>query len=127
GQRLQRIDAALRSGLATQIEKIVLHDEQEALPLGWRNVLAHFECELEQGVAPAAHAAPDTDLGRIQRLLLELDDDAAGSATASGADDGGARRERVPLRGDDSLIVLRGASRDVSAQVIGEYLRGTGP
>src|SRR5690606_29974178 len=78
------------------------------------------------GVALATHAAPDTDLGRIQRLLLELDEESADALRAAAADDGGARRDRVPLGGDDSLIVLRGASRDVSAQAIAEYLRGTG-
>ena len=138
GQRLQRVAAALEDGLVTQIERIVLHDEAEALPAAWRAVLGHFRCEPAEGVAPAAHAQPDTDLLRLQRLLVALENQGADnppiepSRTGAGGTHDGPReadtgRARVRLRGDDSLIVLRAASRDVSAQVIGEYLRGAGP
>ncbi len=121
GQRLQRIAAALDDGLVTQIERIVLHDEIEALPVAWRDVLAHFRCDTAEGVAPAARAAPGTDLFRIQECLLALDDDAM---PAPGNETPDGKRPRIRLSGDDSLIVVRAASRDVSAQVIGEYLRG---
>ncbi|HEX6993440.1 MAG TPA: PD-(D/E)XK nuclease family protein [Gammaproteobacteria bacterium] len=122
GQRLQRIAAALDDGLVTQIERIVLHDEIDALPAAWRDVLAHFRCETAEGVAPAPRAAADTDLLRIQERLLALDDDAV-RTPGNTAQDRGSADARIRLRGDDSLIVVRGASRDVSAQVIGEYLR----
>jgi len=121
GQRLQRIAAALDDGLVTQIERIVLHDEIDALPAAWRDVLAHFRCEIAEGAAPAARAAEGTDLLRLQQCLLALDDAGVHTAGDAPPPDGG--RARVRLSGDDSLIVVRGASRDVSAQVIGEYLR----
>ena len=128
GQRLRRIADALDAGLVTQIERIVLHDAPAALPTAWRDVLAHFACETAPGVAPAAHAAPGTDLRRIQDTLLAHEaaarrvDGAASAQGAVGASDGGGRLEPVQLQHDDSLIVLRGVSRDVSAQALGEFL-----
>jgi hypothetical protein len=127
GQRLQRILSALDSGLATQIERIVLHDEPDAFPPAWRAVLARFATEIAPGVAPAAHALPGTDLHRIQQLLLaigaededggEESDEPQNSALAL------AKAAALDLAGDDSFLIVRAVSRDLSAQSIAEYLR----
>lgn len=115
GQRLARIAAALGGGLTTQIGRIVLHDEPEALPAAWRAVLDCFACDVAAGVDPAPAAASGTDLHRVQRALR-----------AAAAPSGARRRNKLRLAGDGSLIVLRGVSRDLTAQAIGEYLRGAG-
>src|SRR5690606_2514306 len=47
---------------------------------------------------------------------------ASSAQRADSASDGGGRLEPVQLQRDDSLIVLRGVSRDVSAQALGEFL-----
>lgn len=119
GQRLARIADALDSGLGTQIERIVLHDETDALPAAWRRVLAHFDTVTAGGVAPAPQGEPGTDLHAVQRRLLGLDRETG---------ERGDTREIRPLRlrGDTSLIVLRAVSRDLSAQAIGEHVRALG-
>ena len=121
GQRLVRIAHALDSGLVTQIERIVLHDEPDALSLAWRRVLAHFDCVTAEGVAPTPQGEPGTDLHAIQRLLFEIE---------RGTDDDALERIRendrlrpIRLRGDDSLIVVKAVSRDLSAQTIAEHVR----
>ncbi|HEX7080641.1 MAG TPA: PD-(D/E)XK nuclease family protein [Gammaproteobacteria bacterium] len=114
GQRLRRIAAALDGGLVTQVRRVVLHDEPESMPAAWRRVLAHFDCQTAPGVALRANAAEGTDLFAIQQALLAVE--------ASG--DGGAP-EPIELAGDSSLVVVRGVSRDLSAQALGEYLRKT--
>jgi hypothetical protein len=127
GQRLQRIHAALAAGLATQIERIVLHDEPAVFPPAWRAVLARFPVEIAQGVAARANATPGTDLHRIQQLLLSI---GADGEAAGRQDDGSAvgraaahSRAALDLAGDDSFLVVRAVSRDLSAQSIAEYLR----
>jgi hypothetical protein len=108
GQRLARVAAALERGYGTQIERVVLHDEPAALPAAWRAVLDRFPCELAAGVDPAPAAPRATDLGRVQRALRDAPSD------------------KIALAGDDSLILLRGVSRDLTAQAIGEFLLGAG-
>lgn len=114
GQRVQRISAALEQGLRTQIERIVLHDELEALPAVWQSLLKQFDYSIAEGVAPAPRAEPDTDLFKLQEILSNV---AARPGTVA------APLRRARLRGDSSLIVLRGVSRDLSAQALGEHLR----
>lgn len=111
GQRLQRIatDLADRS---TQIEGIELHDDPEDLPAVWRAVLKHLEVTLAPNLELVPRAAPGTDLHRVQSRLLDLYrqyEDVAGGQDASNA--------------DGSLVIVRGVSRDLSAQAIGEHLR----
>jgi hypothetical protein len=150
GQRLQRIAHALERKLVPQIERIVLHDEINELPVVWQRVLAHIEvAPVGPGIrAPtpsvAAKAAPTiprgttgdlfeplevrnvsrsteaklTDLERVQRALLERAPGAA--AKAAPTDD--AARERERLAGDTSFVVVRGISRDLSAQAVAEHL-----
>lgn len=115
GQRLQRIDAALKDGLVTQIDHIVLHDDPDELPAAWQAVFAHFEVEVTRGARASAEGTTDTDLRTVQDTLHELAEE-----------EEGAQRELQTLKGDDSLIIVRGVSRDLSAQALGEYLLETG-
>src|SRR5690606_24015066 len=119
GQRLWRIARALESGLETQIESIELHDELSELPRRWRDVLAHFECAPAEGLRPRATAMRGTDLHRLQAALIDVDRLQAKMGRP-------VTLEPVELTGDGSVIVVRGVSRDLSAQAIGEYLRTTG-
>ncbi|MBN1239426.1 MAG: PD-(D/E)XK nuclease family protein [Gammaproteobacteria bacterium] len=111
GQRLQRVAAALSDGLDAKIRRIVLHDEPAALPPAWRSVLEHFDCGTADGVSPSASGVPGTDLHRVQQTLLALAEHEEGRPT-----------EPAELAGDDSFVVVRGVSRDLSAQTLAEYL-----
>lgn len=115
GQRIARISEALASGLGTQLERIVLHDRLGDLPAAWRELLAHFPIDEAPGLELAPHGRPGSDLARVQHALLALLDP-----------DTGRPRERVPLVGDSSFMLVRGVSRDLTAQAIGEYLLQTG-
>lgn len=115
GQRVQRVAAALEQGLQARIDRIVLHDTRAEWPAAWRRVLERFDVDVAPGTAPAATGETGTDLHRVQQALLALE-----------AGDEGTRREPEALAGDDSLIVVRAISRDLSAQAIGEYLLKTG-
>jgi hypothetical protein len=142
GQRLERVLAALDDGLVTGIDRIVLHCEQAELTPLWRTVLARLATATADEVAPRPHADPRTDLGRVQRALLGLA--LAEPAASSGVGRGGAAaaggvaasgsaaavpatapRDRETLAGDASLVVVRGISRDLSAQAIAEHLLQT--
>lgn len=119
GQRLQRVVEALDSGLVTQIDRVVLHDTLDALPAAWRAVLARLPTESAAGLEPRAHAAPGTDLRRLQDALI---------ASRARDDNSGARDGRMPpveLAGDASVVVLRGLARDLTAQTVAELLRDT--
>jgi ATP-dependent helicase/nuclease subunit B len=114
GQRLARVAAALEQGAKTQIERIVLRDEPAGLPAAWRRVIGHFDHVTAAGVDPEPAARPSTDLGRLQRALAGAD----GSLRAS--------PDKIHLDGDDSVVVVRGVSRDSSAQAVGECLLRAG-
>ena len=114
GERLGRVAAAL-SGRVTQIDGVELHTSPDALPYAWQTVLAALPCELASGIDPASAGPEGSDLARVQARLL---------AIADGTVDGIAERER--LQGDGSLMVVRSASRDLSAEAIAEFIRDTG-
>ena len=111
GQRLQQVAAALVER-STQIERIELHDDPDDLPAVWHTVLRHLEVRSAPGVEPVARAEAGTDLRRVQARLLELY-----------RQDEGVAGKREALQGDGSLVVVRGVSRDLSAQAVGEHLR----
>src|SRR5690606_38622208 len=112
--RLQRVQRSFARGLGTQIERVVLHDEPGTLPAAWRGVLTHLNCATAPGLAPTARGEPGTDLHRVQQALLGLADH-----------EEGAPPETVALAAHPSFIVVRGVSRDLSAQALGEFLRRT--
>ena len=114
GERLGRVAAAL-DGRVTQIDCVELHTSPDALPYAWQTVLDALPRELAPGLDPAPAGPEASDLARVQARLL---------AIADGTDEGIAERER--LRGDGSLMVVRSASRDLSAEAIAEFLRDSG-
>ena len=115
GQRIARAERALAAGARTQIRRIVLSDPLAVLPASWHALLAHFETVEAEGVALRARAEPGRDLARVQQALLALAEP-----------DRGTVRKRQRLSGDTSFILVRGVSRDLTAQAIGEYLLHNG-
>lgn len=108
GQRLQAIAQALRTR-RTQIARLVLLDDPAELPRAWRRVANAIGYEVHPGVFPTPGAPPGTDLARLQTIL------AGSETTGSGR-----------LEGDDTVLVVRAESRDVSARALAEYIRRVG-
>ena len=109
GQRVRRVLDAL-DVLETQIDRVELLDDAASLPAVWRTLLERLNCTMaSRELAP--QAAPDTDLRTVQQTLASVTE-----------------RENVDamtirtLRGDGSFVVLRGASRDITAQAVAETL-----
>ncbi len=114
GQRLQRVAEALAER-RTQIEQVELHTPIEDLPHVWRQVLRALPWIPAPGLELTAAAPHASDLARVQRRLLSMadrDDDSAA--------------ERESLQGDGSLVVVKSASKDLSADAITEFLLETG-
>ena len=115
GERLRRAEEALAER-TTQIERVELHTAFEDFPHAWQRVLEALPLASSPRLALEARASVGSDLARVQTRLLEmLENEGQG---------GGARRET--LRGDNSLVVVRAASRDLSADAIAESLLGPG-
>ena len=113
GQRLQRVAAAL-ANRTVQIERVELHTSLHVLPQAWQRVLAALPCAPAPSLDPVPSAPARSDLGRVQARLLAIADDTEG---------GVASHER--LQGDGSLVVVKSASRDLSAETVAEVLRGS--
>ena len=105
GQRVRRATAALAQ-LHTQIEGIELLDDVAELPVVWRELLHALGHSQAAGVTPVPQAAIGTDLRIVQQTLADL-----AVSPPSG---------RVGLAGDGTFVLLRGASRDVTAQAVAE-------
>ena len=114
GERLRRVAVALGER-GSGIDCVELHTSPDALPYTWRTALEALPCQLAPGLEPAPAGPEGSDLARVQARLL---------AIADGTVDGIAERE--PLQGDGSLMVVRSASRDLSAQAIAEFVRDSG-
>jgi len=114
GQRLQRVLDALRDG-RTQIQGITLLSPHDELPKMWRRVVDRFPCREHDGVTLSPAADPGTDLHAVQAALL--DPQAQGTAGAG---------EKIRLANDGSVVLVRGVSRDISAQAVAEYVRKLG-
>ena len=114
GQRLQRVSRAL-ADRTTQIEHIELHTPIEDFPHSWQRVLAAFRCEFAPGLELSPSGRPASDLALLQARLLALR--AGDRRTAPG---------RETLLGDGSLLVVKSASRDLSADAIAEFLLASG-
>lgn len=113
GQRLQRVAEALAER-TTQIEHIELHSPIEDFPHSWQRVLAALPYEFAPGLESSPSGRPGSDLTLVQTSFLAL---------ARG--DGGGIPEPETLRGDGSLLVVKSASRDLSADAIAEFLRAS--
>ena len=114
GERLRRVAETL-SERTTQIERVELHTPFEDFPHAWQRVLEVLPCTPSPSLEIAALAPADSDLACVQTRLLKMARDEL---------PGGGVRET--LKGDGSLIVVKAASRDLSAGAIAEYLLGPG-
>lgn len=114
GERLQRVAEALAER-RTQIGQVELHTPVEDLPHAWQRVVRALPWVPAPGLELAVTGLRDSDLARVQRRLLSM---------ADRDEDGGAERES--LQGDGSLVVVKSASKDLSADAIAEFLLETG-
>ena len=114
GERLQRVAETLTSR-CTQIERVELHTPFDDLPHAWRRVVAVLPWVPAAGLELAPAAPLGSDLALVQTTLLSMVD--------RDADRIG---EPVALQGDRSLIVVRSASKDLSADAIAEFLLASG-
>ena len=111
GQRVRRVVAALEHA-RVPIERIELHDEPAELPLAWRALVERLG--YVETVALAPHGRPGSDLRTVQDALGALAD-------------GRARNGPVRLRGDRSVVIVRGASRDITAHALAESILADSP
>lgn len=114
GERLQRVAEALAER-RTQIEQIELHTPVGDLPHAWQRVVRALPWVPAPGLELAVTGLQDSDLARVQRRLLSM---------ADRDEDGGAERES--LQGDGSLVLVKSASKDLSADAIAEFLLESG-
>ena len=114
-QRAARATAALAAGYRTQIGRVLLLDAPEELPAAWRALVEQLGYDLAPGVAPQPQAPEGTDLHRVQCALQRI-----------AAHEGRKLGEPTRLACDGSVVILRGVSRDVSAQAIAEHIRARG-
>ncbi len=114
GERLQRVAEALAER-RTQIGQVELHTPVEDLPHAWQRVVRALPWVPAPGLELAVTGLRDSDLARVQRRLLSM---------ADRDEDGGAERES--LQGDGSLVLVKSASKDLSADAIAEFLLETG-
>ena len=117
GQRLARILDSM-GNRRTQIETLTLHEEVAGLPEMWRRLVERLGYELAPGVAPRVNAAPGTDLHLVQARLRLLWQRKPGSESAA--------EPGTALAQDGTFIVVRAASRDISAQAVAEQLGARG-
>ena len=114
GERLQRVAETL-ADRRTQIEQVELHTPLKDLPHVWQRVVRALPWIPAPGLELAAAGPDGSDLARVQRRLLSMidrDDDSAA--------------ERESLRGDGSLVVVKSASKDLSADAVAEFLLESG-
>ena len=114
GERLQRVADTLAER-RTQIEQVELHTPIDDLPHAWQRVVNALPWIPAPDLELAAAGPDGSDLARVQRRLLSMidrDDDSAA--------------ERESLQGDGSLVVVKSASKDLSADAIAEFLLETG-
>ncbi len=112
GQRVRRAAAALDE-LDTQIARVELLDELDELPPAWRTLLKKLGASAVSDVTPNPRASDGSDLRTLQDALAQL----------ASSEDGRVVAKRT-LRGDGTFVVLRGASRDITAQAVAEAIAG---
>ena len=112
GERLQSILKALAMR-DTQVENVELHTPVADLPYMWQQLFSVLPNSAGLGLQPAGHAG--SDLARVQAKLLSLVDEDEPVITTP---------ER--LAGDGSLLVVKSASKDLSADTVAEFLLATG-
>ncbi|MDA1076094.1 MAG: PD-(D/E)XK nuclease family protein, partial [Proteobacteria bacterium] len=105
GQRAQRALAALASR-RTQIQCLTLLDDPQTLTRCWRDLAQQIGYELDPGIRLMPQAKPGSDLHLLQTKLLD-----------------GVDGPTIELKGDGSLLILRSATKDISARAVGELIR----
>ena len=110
GERLQRLAETLTER-RTQIERVELHTPFDDLPHAWQRVLDALPCVPATGLEPGIYGPARSDLFLVQKRLLSIADR-----------DEDRIAEPEPLQGDGSLMVVKSASRDLSADAIAEFL-----
>ncbi len=110
GERLERVAKVLEER-RTQIERVELHTPLDDLPPTWRRVIRLLPWVLSARVVLAPAGTTGSDLELVQTRLLSI---------LGPGEDRIAGTER--LRGDRSLIVVKSASRDLSADAVAEFL-----
>ena len=110
GERLQRIAEALKER-RTQFERVELHTHLDDLPHVWQRVIDALPWVPAAGLDPTVAGPDGSDLALVQTRLLSM---------VNRDEDRIADSER--LQGDRSFIVVKSASRDLSADAIAEFL-----
>ncbi|MCZ6889710.1 MAG: PD-(D/E)XK nuclease family protein [Gammaproteobacteria bacterium] len=106
GERLRRVLTALKKR-RTQVRTLILLDDPDELPLAWRRVVDAIGFVVSAGVLLEPRAAAGSDLQTMQAQLLSTV----------------AETDKVRLRGDGSVVIIKAVSRDISARALAEMLR----
>ena len=114
GERLQWIAEALVER-RTQIERVELYTPFDDLPHAWQRVVDELPWVPAASLKLSPAGPRGSDLALVQTRLLSMPDR---------DDDAPVKPET--LKGDRSLIVVKSASKDLSADAIAEFLLQTG-
>ena len=112
GQRVRRATQALAQ-LNASITMVELLDDIDELPQVWRALINALDGRQAAGVTPLPQAPDGSDLHTLQCTLAEL---------AVTPNRGAAPADKIRLSGDGSVLVVRGASRDITAQAVAELV-----
>ena len=116
GERLQRVAKTLGER-RTQIERLEIRTPLHELPHAWQGVVAALPWVPAAGLEPVPAGPAGSDLALVQTRMLEIVDRNE-SRSVQG--------ESEFLQGDRSLVVVKSASRDLSADAIAEFLLASG-
>ena len=114
GERLQRVAETLAQR-HTQIEQVELHTPFGDLPHTWQRVVEALPWVPAAGIELVPAGPRDSDLARVQAKLLSMIDRDDNRVEA-----------RESLAGDRSILVVKSASKDLSADAIAEFLLESG-
>ena len=114
GQRLQSVIEKLQSR-RTQIEQVELLDAFSDLPFLWQQVLAQLGYTQLTVDRRQPAAKDNTDLGRLQKALIDL------------RINEGKKPQKIKLKDDGSVAVLTARSKAVSARLLAEHLQSLDP
>ena len=114
GERLQRVAETLAQR-QTQIELVELHTPFGDLPHTWQRVVGALPWVPAAGIELVPAGPRGSDLARVQAKLLSMIDR-----------DDNRVETRESLEGDRSILVVKSASKDLSADAMAEFLLESG-